>query len=84
MIGWDCGVRVSPCSAGIGKCGDVSMTDKDIDNPAAWLIMNSFTNLHNVGYLAFLLQPVGYVVANIRIVLSEHVSCNERCGNLCL
>ena len=29
------------------------MVNKDIDNPAAWLIMNSISNLHNVGSLAF-------------------------------
>lgn len=29
--------------------------DRDIDNPAAWLIMNAISNLHNVGRFGFMI-----------------------------
>ena len=46
--GWDCGKMGSdPCGAGPGSCGDVNERG-DVDNPAGWMILQSFTTFHNV------------------------------------
>ena len=45
--GWDCGKMGSdPCGAGPGSCGDISERG-DVDNPAGWMILQSFTTPHN-------------------------------------
>ena len=36
-----------PCGAGSGSCGDKSER-RDVDNPAGWMILQSFTMFHNV------------------------------------
>ena len=46
--GWDCGKMGSdPCGAGPGSCGDKNERG-DVNNPAGWMILQSFTTLHNV------------------------------------
>jgi hypothetical protein len=47
---WDCGVLQNQCGAGVPTCGDVNSRGANahtVKNPAAWLILNSFTNIHN-------------------------------------
>ena len=36
-----------PCGAGPRSCGDISERG-DVDNPAGWIILQSFTTFHNV------------------------------------
>ena len=46
--GWNCGkMGTDPCDAGPGSCGDSSERG-DVDTPAGWMILQSFTTLHNV------------------------------------
>ena len=46
--GWDCGKMGSdPCGAGPGSCGDMNERG-DVNNPAGWMILQSFTTFHNV------------------------------------
>ena len=77
----------SACNVGIAECGDSSMKDPDIANPAAWLILNSISYLHNVGSLAFISQPfiasiVRYITANMPTVLPKPVFSTVERGNL--
>lgn len=50
---WDCGKMGSdPCGAGPGSCGDKTGRG-DTTIPAAWLILQSFTTIHNVSLSVF-------------------------------
>lgn len=47
---WNCGaVGSDPCDSAPQSCGDKSKADKDIDTPAGWMILQSFSTIHNVG-----------------------------------
>ena len=47
--GWNCGaVGSDPCDSAPQSCGDKSKASKDIDTPAGWLILQSFSTIHNV------------------------------------
>ena len=46
---WNCGaVGSDPCDSAPQSCGDKSKADKDIDTPAGWMILQSFSTIHNV------------------------------------
>jgi hypothetical protein len=49
---YDCQLIDGPCSAGVGKCETVS-------SPAGWLILNSFSNFHNVRDHRFTFPVIG-------------------------
>lgn len=47
--GWNCGiVGQDPCGSAPQACGDKNETTKDIDAPAGWIILQSFSTIHNV------------------------------------
>jgi hypothetical protein len=47
---WECGTfgSLSNCIQTLGHCGDQHGTSGDVDVPAAYVIMNSFVQIHNV------------------------------------
>ncbi|RFU31604.1 hypothetical protein B7463_g4733, partial [Scytalidium lignicola] len=47
---WECGTfgSLSNCIQTLGHCGDQSGTAGDVDVPAAYVILNSFVQIHNI------------------------------------
>lgn len=78
---WDCGKMGSdPCGAGPGSCGDKTGRG-DTTTPAAWLILQSFTTIHNVRYCC----SVQRSSSNMKVPVSiQSVSSCCRCRGRCL
>lgn len=54
---WTCTVRQDKCVAGVQACGDSDTSGPNghsITNPAAWIILNSFSNIYNFYFNQFL------------------------------